>query len=424
MEITTKSKDIDTSHLYRIPWTMSDNGFSWLEPTRECNMSCEYCYQKNDKKSQKSLNQIELEMKTMMRLRKCDSMIIAGGEPLTHPKIIKITEMVKSYKVKPIILTNGLALTPSLLHDLKKAGAYGIVFHVDSHQSRPGWKNKGEKELNALRQKFADMVHDEGGLICAYNTTILPQTLDEVPDILEWTFKNVHKVIANILIPVRSASEDDPWDYYAGTTKIEVNKTPYSSSKKYDNLSALDICRKIWQVYPQYNFHSYLGGTIRPDVPKWLLGTHIASKKRLYGNLGPKAVEMIQSLHHMAKKKYLSFTGPSLNRNARMLLPFCAADKEVRKSFKQYFSKSILNPGSWFERLSIQNILVLQPNDILPNGEQDMCDGCPNKTYWNGRLVSMCRKEDYLMYGLPIMAVRKNETLPEGAYGHDLAVNE
>ena len=64
------------------------------------------------------------------------------------------------------------------------------------------------------------------------------------------------------------------------------------------------------------------------------------------------------------------------------------------------------NPLSIFEKLSIQNIIVMQPHDYLQNGEQDECDGCPNKTYWNGRLVSECRKEDYMLYGRPIITVR------------------
>lgn len=75
---TLKTK-IDTSTLYRMPWTISDNGFTWLEPTRKCNMSCEYCYQRNDVNSQKSLREIETELECMMKLRKCDTMIIAGA---------------------------------------------------------------------------------------------------------------------------------------------------------------------------------------------------------------------------------------------------------------------------------------------------------------------------------------------------------
>jgi hypothetical protein len=71
------------------------------------------------------------------------------------------------------------------------------------------------------------------------------------------------------------------------------------------------------------------------------------------------------------------------------------------------------NPFEVSERLSIQNIVVMQPHDYLPNGEQDECDGCPNKTYWNGRLVSECRKEDYMLYGRPIITVERktDETL-------------
>ena len=76
---------VDTSALYRMPWTMADNGFSWLEPTRRCNLSCEYCYQRNDPTSVKDLGEIARELEALQRLRRCDVMIIAGGEPLPTP---------------------------------------------------------------------------------------------------------------------------------------------------------------------------------------------------------------------------------------------------------------------------------------------------------------------------------------------------
>ena len=58
--------------------------------------------------------------------------LLANGNPrdLDYEGEGSFSELVKSYRVKPIILTNGLALTPSLLHELRIAGAYGIVFHV------------------------------------------------------------------------------------------------------------------------------------------------------------------------------------------------------------------------------------------------------------------------------------------------------
>ena len=398
---------INTAKLYRIPWTMSDNGFTWLEPTRKCNLACEYCYQRNDPNSEKSLTEIDNELQIMFRLRKCDTLLIAGGEPLTHPGIIDITKKVKAFGAKPVILTNGHALTRDLIGELKRAGAYGFVFHVDSHQFRPGWEGKNEEALNSLRQKFADMLYDEGGLVCAFNTTILPETLDEVPDIIAWTTRNIHKVAANLLIPVRSAHPDDAWDYYAGTQKIAIEKTPYSSPKPYKNLSAEDICNRILSVHPDYRFHSYLGGTIMPDSPKWLFGTHIGSSRRLYGNLGPKAAEILQNAYHFFRGKYLSFTRPKINNRARLIFPLMLIDRGVRAAFTQRLLSLFRRPAAIFEKLSIQNLIVMQPHDVLPNGEQDECDGCPNKTYWNGRLVSECRKEDYLLYGRPIMTVSK-----------------
>ena len=113
-------------------------------------------------------------------------MSIAGGDPLTHPDIIEIVRMVKQYKLKPILNTNGLALTPELLKELKKAGVYGFTFHIDSKQSRPKWKGKNEIELNELRLQYAEMLASAGNLSCSFNSTVYGDTLQYVPDIVEW----------------------------------------------------------------------------------------------------------------------------------------------------------------------------------------------------------------------------------------------
>jgi hypothetical protein len=177
---------IDTSSLYRMPWTMADNGFSWLEPTRRCNLSCEYCYQRNDPTSVKNLAEIAHELDTLVGLRRCDVMIIAGGDPLTHPDLGEVVRLVRARGLKPVVLTNGHGLDARRVSELKASGAFGFFFHVD-------------------------------------------------------------------------------------------------------------------------------------------------------------------------------------------------------------------------------RLIVMQPHDVLPNGEQDECDGCPNKTYWGGRLVSECRKEDYLLYGRPVMAAPRGQ---------------
>src|ERR1035438_1168442 len=167
---------------YRLPWNLTDNSISWLEPTSKCNLYCDGCYRKNED-NHKPLQLIEEELNIFTRLRKCDGVSIAGGDPLTHPEIIEIVRMVKAKGLKPILNTNGLALTKELLLELKKAGVYGFTFHVDSKQSRPGWKNKTETELNELRYQFASMLAEAGNISCAFNSTVYEDTMQYVPEL-------------------------------------------------------------------------------------------------------------------------------------------------------------------------------------------------------------------------------------------------
>jgi hypothetical protein len=397
-----KSK-IDTSRLFRMPWTISDNAFSWLEITRRCDLNCDYCYQINDPKSNKPILQIERELIEILRLRKTDTVLITGGEPLLHSELGQIVKMVKSYRVKPVLLTNGFRLTEQKVKALKSNGLFGFIIHIDRGQSRPGWIGKSEKELNTLRQRYTDMINKEGGMICGFNTTILPETLHEVPDIIEWTVRNIHKVCTNTLIPVRVPREDDPWDLYVKGKKIDFQDTAFSR-KKYKNpthktLMAQDIYEQVRKVVPQFTGNAFLGGTEVPDAPKWLFGNIIGSEKRVYGNFGPKIMELLQNGHHIVTGRFLSFLKPWLYGMGKLLFIAGIMDKQIRDTLFTFIRNTLKNPIRVFEKLSTQSLLIMQPQDVFPDGRQDLCDGCPNKTYHRGNLVSACRKEEYIQFG-------------------------
>jgi organic radical activating enzyme len=393
---------IDPMSLFRLPWTMSDNAMTWLEPTRQCNINCDACFHENDPGSQKSLEQIEHELDTMLRLRRCDAMLIAGGEPLVHPQIIDITKMVKSYHVKPVLITNGVGLNQTLVHELKEAGMHGFTFHVDAHQDRPGWAGKSETELNTLRQRFADMLKKAGGLACAFNITVFPDTLKDVAATVNWAVKNIDRVHIVTFIPVRMVPPDDSHRYFVGGEKINIDQTPYVSRIPYKNLSSTDVYKEIIKALPDYEFCAYLGGTALPTSLKWILGSHIGNRQRSFGSLGPKSMELLQYASHFFRGKYLSYTNPTANRRARLAFLLSFFDREMRQTFKRYMIAGMRDPRIFFKRIYIQSISAVQPVDILPTGEQDNCDGCPNKTYWNGRLVSACRFEEYQIWGAPI----------------------
>ena len=57
------------------------------------------------------------------------------------------------------------------------------------------------------------------------------------------------------------------------------------------------------------------------------------------------------------------------------------------------------NPLGLLRPAHFQTVMFIQPVDFLPGGEQDMCDGCPDITIWEDRLVWSCRLGEMTRFG-------------------------
>ncbi|WP_337866280.1 radical SAM protein [Ignavibacterium sp.] len=396
---------IKLNHLnyYRLPWNLTDNSISWLEPTSKCNLYCEGCYRNNEKDGHKSFEEIKKDLDVFTSLRKSDRISIAGGDPLTHPDILDIVADIKRRNLKPIINTNGLALTKDLLKKLKKSGVFGFTFHIDSKQNRPGWKNKNEVELNELRYHYARMLADEGNISCAFNSTVYDDTRQYIPAMLEWAHKNIDIVQVMVFILYRAVNNKD-FDYYVGPKKIDMNQLVYSEGlESRAELKAPEIVELIRTKYPDFDPCAYLNGSEKPDSFKWLLTGRLGTKQKIYGYLGAKSMEAIQMFNHLLYNRYLAYASPKDTRRGRSILLLSAIDKKLRKAFKNYYK----NPFNLFRKLYYQSVMIIQPVDFLQDGRQNMCDGCPDITVWNGQLVWSCRMEEQLNFGMNVKAYPK-----------------
>ncbi len=387
---------IKLNHLdyYRLPWNFTDNSISWLEPTAKCNLACDGCYRKNEN-NHKSLEVIKQELDTFTRLRKCDGVSIAGGDPLTHPNVVDIVKEVKQRGLKPILNTNGLALTKELLLELKKAGVYGFTFHIDSKQGRPGWKNKNELELNELRYHYARMLADAGNISCSFNSTVYEDTLQYVPEMAKWAEDNIDIVQVMVFILYRAVNNTKV-DFYLGPKKMDMSELVYNEEvEERTDIQAEEIVELLRTKYPDFNPCAYLNGSEKPDSFKWLLTGRMGVKGKTYGYVGKKAMEIIQAGHHMINDRYLAYSEPKMTRKGKSMLLLGAFDKRLRKTAKNFLK----NPLNLFRRLHYQSIMIIQPVDFLEDGRQNMCDGCPDITVWNGKLVWSCRMEELTKYG-------------------------
>jgi pyruvate-formate lyase-activating enzyme len=387
---------LDHKELYRLPWSLPDNAISWLEPTAACNLYCEGCYRTNDPKSHRTLEQIADDLDVFTRLRKADGISVAGGDPLTHPQVVDIIALIKERSLKPILNTNGLALSRELRQEMKRAGLWGLTLHVDSKQMRPHWRGKTEVETNELRQEYAEMIAEVGGLSCAFNSTVYPDTLESVPDVVEWGARHIDIVHVVVFIAFRTAILDGAFDYYVNGQKIDFSHIRYATDgKPRADILSTDILATIQERFPDFRACAYLNGTEEPDSFKWLLTGRLGTKKKVHGYVGPKFMELAQISHHLRTGHYLAYSSPKVHRRGRSMLALSPLDRGMAGIAGSY----LRNPLHVFRRLHFQSVMIIQPIDLLPDGRQNMCDGCPDMTVWDGRLAWSCRLEEPMNFG-------------------------
>ncbi len=398
---------LDHRRLYRLPWNLADNPIAWLEPTQACNLACDGCYRQNIKEH-KSIDTVQNELDTFARLRSYDGVSIAGGDPLLHPQLPEIVRRVTAMGQKAIINTNGLALTRDTLVELKAAGLVGLTFHVDSKQGRPQWRDKTETQMNELRQRFADLVAEVGGLACAFNSTVYEDTLDQVPEIVEWGARNIDRVHTLVFITYRAAVLA-AYDYHAGGRKIDMSSLVYSLDQpRRTDISSREVVRTIRERFPDFAPCAYLNGTEQPDSFKWLATLRVGDARQIYGYVGPKLMELSQAGYHLLRGRYLSYAPPSLMAQGRSLLTAGALfDPSARAAAANYLRQLATQPWSLRKPLHTQAVVVIQPIDVLPDGRQNMCDGCPDMTIHEGRLAWSCRLEELHHFGCNVHCTPK-----------------
>ncbi|MGE5412739.1 MAG: radical SAM protein [Syntrophomonadaceae bacterium] len=402
----TETAALDHRALYRLPWTLPDNAISWLEPTSACNLACDGCYRENVASSHKPLGQVREEIAAFRRLRNSDGVSIAGGDPLMHPEIVDIVRSVREAGMKPILNTNGGRLTRELLRELKAAGVYGFTFHIDSKQGRPGWKGKDEIELNALRLEFAEMLREVGGLSCSFNATVYEDTLAAVPELVSWAGRHIDVVQVMVFILYRAAVPQVPFDWYAGARRVDMESLVYSEEgRRRVDLKAPELVAEIRKRHPDFQPCAYLNGTEKPDSYKWLLSARLGTTERVYGYVGPKFMELVQAGHHVGTGRYLAYATPKLTSKGRTALLLSPFDAGVRAAAGRYAGALLSNPLRLLEKIHLQSIMIIQPVDFLENGAQNMCDGCPDMTLWNGELVWSCRMEELKQFGCFVRTV-------------------
>jgi len=385
--------------MYRMPWSLTDNPIGWLEVTDRCNINCKGCY-RSQLEGHRDLGELKEEISRFRQLRNCDGISIAGGEPLLHPDLLDIVAHVRDQGMKAVLLSNAELLDRRWLRELKRAGCGYLTLHVDQWQTRKGYSGKDDSELLQLRQEIADRVDDVGGFHLTFGCTVYNENLRHVPVIARWAQDNAGKVDGLVFITFRAVPTMDNVQYQS--VDDEVDGVDRELSYTTDRLEEIQISsNEVWDLLarqdPDFHSAAYLGGTVRLSSFKWIITARVLSRRRIYGYSGPRMMEAIQTINHTLGGTYQAYMPRS--RLGALVFGGGLLDRNMRKGAVKYLLDLARHPTRILDPVHVQSIVIVQAPDLLPDGTCDMCDSCPDMTWYKGELVRSCRWDEYRKYG-------------------------
>jgi MoaA/NifB/PqqE/SkfB family radical SAM enzyme len=99
--------------------------------TRQCNLSCGYCYEYDKVSPPVPLETLKERVDHIARLRAV-FVTLTGGESLLNPDVDKVVAYVREKGMVPFINTNAYLLTKSWIERLNAAGLYGMQISIDN----------------------------------------------------------------------------------------------------------------------------------------------------------------------------------------------------------------------------------------------------------------------------------------------------
>ena len=147
-----------------------------------------------------------------------------------------------------------------------------------------GDRKSNEEKLNAIRQKYIDLLSGYSGIHLTYLCVVNKDNIKEIETIVNWSVKHANSLDFLTFIPMRQIQFDD--DEKADTSK---------------NIEIEDLCEEIARIVPDIQYASYLGGTVSNTSIKWLQAPWIVLNGKIIGFAGSKFVEFVitsYSIHY------------------------------------------------------------------------------------------------------------------------------
>jgi hypothetical protein len=374
--------EIDIRRLYRLPYSKNDNPNGWLEITTRCNLRCPGCYRgchlAGGAGEDKPLAVIREEVVRLQEIRNCHTISISGGEPLLHPELDAVIAFIRERGLQSLLYTNARLLDDQRLAGLKRAGLGGVITRIDILQEgRPA----RERDLHGERDRLLAMIRRAGGILPAFTMVLDRRNIDQVAEVVDWAQRReigFLVLIARRDFIHRPDDRPDPGGYIdRGDLAVR--------------LSALE----------GFRFAAYLGSQLEDARIKWVQAHRILHAGRVLGYLDARAVELLQTWHHLRTGRYCYVPpGGSASISLPALALLALLDRSVRRVLGRWACAVLARPQRLLGKPTVQVLNAVFPPTFV-GGRRDFCDGCPDAILHEGRLVPSCVLEEIKAFGAP-----------------------
>ena len=369
-----------------LPWTLATVPHAVLDILRGCNVRCRDCFNSRPNRI-KPLQEVQSELKSLMRRRKLHSVAIVGGEITLHPELTEIVRMVRGHGLHVELFTNGVELTSELLANLAKAGAEFVILHIETGQKRPDLVEESTvQDIRKLRTQKARMITDFG-MEAGLAVTLYPGKLEEAKEAVEFTLASPH--VTFLLATLWRDVNGMPklvGNLEKGIRQFEKGEETVTGK---DDLEMPQIRSLLEETFGLTPFAS-VGSNLDENDERWLsylvAAVHSSGDLRVRRCIRPTKVEKaFLEVTHKMTGRYPFFQNQKALRFALHLLLNGLAGGAFA-SHAHLLSKCI-GPAA---RLSAKRLVFQSPAKIDNQGRLIYCHCCPDAVLADDGLVPLC----------------------------------
>lgn len=333
-----------------------------LEINRTCNMHCRCCYNV-DKTWVKSFDEVRQDLSRGMTLRRIQAVTILGGEPTLHPDLPRIVALVKSRGLHCQLLTNGLRFLesdgPALLRAIKSAGIDKILLHVDGGQAHV------HSDIEAAREKLFTLMEAER-IEFALSVTVYNEDRGRMSAIVR-RYSRFRYFDGILAVLARDAGGP-----VAQTVELR---------EEYEGLKA------GLGLEPT----SYVPSNVSDRDARWLVYFYLADAAGTsFYPFSPRLDRAFRRVFRLGTGRHLYGTNHGPAELKRVIVPFALF--EALTSPRRVASLvRLFRPAGSLKNVRLHFIAIQVPPELGPHGGiAVICQGCPDATVRNGRLVPVC----------------------------------